>query len=313
MFIMHILIQSHFILQHHYIMSRYVIYKMRNPKDCDVPYGNLMSYKRYTRPAACRLYGGSSKFKTRHRQGIREILHVLFENGACSTWDIARIRLRTANASLIRPKEKEYRRLFLGRYDTKKRSGGMLDLGLVVREKMNPHAKYRLSLHGILYCIDMLYPSEDDFERMARAYAGVLPRVFGRWDEIKSVSGAGAYSLRVLAKGVMLENLCLSTILAKTPLCELMSFIHAKYADKFESISEADLAEQVSYWFYTFLQYCVDAVHSTPNTQIQINGIKKLLQRDSELGVWYRGFYTQAMNHYKKRLDVMTADCGCMC
>lgn len=78
-------------------------------KDRDTQYGNLMSYKHYTRPGACRLYGSSSRRKTWHQRGMQEFLRIMFENGACATWDIAKLRLRTKDVSLIRTKEKGYR------------------------------------------------------------------------------------------------------------------------------------------------------------------------------------------------------------
>ena len=279
---------------------------MPHLKDYDTQYGNLMSYKHYTRPGAYNLYGSSSKHKTKHQQGMQEILGIMFGNGACTTWDIAKLRHRTKDVSLIRTKEKEYRRLFLGRYDTKKRSGGMLDLGLVVREKAGPYSKYRLSLHGILYCIDVLNPSDDDFDRMAQRYADVLPRVFGRWDEVKSIAGADAYRMRVLAKGLLLDDPGAAGTPAGTPLRELMSFVHAKYAKRFESISEAELAEQVSYWFYTFLLYYGEAGPHARRARARMNRVKKMLTRDADLRPWYVEFLAQAKTYYRERLDAVT-------
>ncbi len=53
--------------------------------------------------------------------------------------------------------------------DRKRRSGGILDIGLVIRDKnAKPYAKYSLSLYGILYCIDVLQPDKKDVDRMAR-------------------------------------------------------------------------------------------------------------------------------------------------
>lgn len=269
-------------------------------------YGNLMSYKYYTRPKAYEVYGSFSKIKTKHQMGMQEVLRLMFENGPCTTWDIAKLKLNTKDVAMIREKEKHYRRLFLGRYDTKKKTGGMLDLGLVVRKKAGPYSKYRLSLHGILYCTDVMNPSNDSFDRMAKMYADVLPKVFGRWEEIKAIAGPDAYKIRVLAKGLLLNNNP-DTMEAQsgTPLYELMLFVHAKYAKRFESIAEAELAEQVSYWFYTFLLYYEGIGPHAKSAKARINKMKKMMRQDRELFDWYGGFLVQASDYYKDRLHAM--------
>ena len=271
-------------------------------------YGNLMSYKHYTRPEAYKQYGSSSDKTTKHKYGMQEILRILFANGACTTWSIAKLRLRTSDVSLIRAKEKEYRRLFLGRYDTKKRSGGMLDVGLVVREKTGPYTRYRLSLHGILYCIDVLNPSNDEIDDMVGRYAGILPKIFGRWESVKLAAGKDAYRIRVLAKGLFLNNYDVTKTQGGTPLYELMSFIHIKYSRNFESISEENLAEQISYWFYTFLQYYEGAGPHAAEAKKRINSVRMALLEDAELRTWYRKFFGDAMDYYKKRLYSMKND-----
>ena len=52
-----------------------------------------------------------------------------------------------------------------------------------------------------------------------------------------------------------------------------MSYIHIKYRRYFESISENDLADQISFWFYTYFLY--DSSGNTKSTKI-IPGIRKL-------------------------------------
>lgn len=283
--------------------------KLRVPphlKSYDTQYGNLASYKHYTRPAAYRLYGSSSNAKSKHQAGMQDILQVMFANGPCTTWDMAKIMLRTSDVSLIRAKEKAYRRLFLGRYDTKKQSGGMLDLGLVVREKKGPYSRYRLSLHGVLYCMDVLNPSRGDVDRMARMYAGVLPKVFGRWEALKSTVGTDVYKLRILAKGILLDN----AGSGNAQLCEIMSLLQTKYARRFESISEEDLADQISYWFYTFMMYYKSAVPGARMSQGRIDRARSMLLRDPQMREWYRKFLEQAVDRYRKRLESLTGDSG---
>jgi len=55
------------------------------------PYGNLMSYKHHVRPAAYRMYGGPSGGKTGHQENVQGVLRILSLNGACTTWDVAKI------------------------------------------------------------------------------------------------------------------------------------------------------------------------------------------------------------------------------
>ncbi len=261
-------------------------------------YGNLMSYKHYARPAAYGLCGsGAAKRRTRHQDGMREMLRAMFGHGECTTWNMAKISLRTGDASLVRAKEKEYRRLLLGRRDAKRRPGGMLDSGLVVRSGGGAPSRYRLSLHGIMYCIDAMDPDDAEIDGMARAHAGALPRVFGRWGELVSALGGGAYTpLRVMSKGLLLDNPRTAGEGGGAPLYELMSFLHAEYGGSYESIREPELAEQVSYWFYTFLLYPGAAGGA---------GLGGALGGDGELRGWYAGFLRRARGYYEERLRAM--------
>ena len=259
------------------------------PLDDDVqPHGNLLYYKIYTRPAAHRLYGFTSATKSGHQKNVRDLLHVLFAHGPCTTWDMAKTKLR--RVSSIREQEKAYRRLLVGRIDRGRYSGGILDIGLVAKTKnaKRPYARYGLSLYGILYCVDVLSPSRKDVDKMAAHYAFLLPKIFGRWRALQSVLGVDAYNLKILSKGIYLNNIRLAR--ADNPLYELMSFIHVKYEKNFESISWNNLAEQVSYWFYTYLLY--------RNPQ----KLKKILFHDEKLRHWYMDFFKQAKDHYAQRM-----------
>ena len=177
----------------------------------------------------------------------------------------------------------------VGRTDRKRRSGGILDIGLVIRDKnAKPYAKYSLSLYGILYCIDVLQPDKKDVDRMAANYSHLLPRIFGRWEDVKSILGPDAYNLQILSKGLYLNNPKMAH--ADNPLYELMSHIHIKYRRNIESISEHNLAEQISYWFYTYLLY------QHPKK------LKKILNKDGQLLSWYMDFFKQAKDYYVQRL-----------
>ena len=268
-------------------------------------YGNLLAYKYYMRPTAHKLYGSSSKSKIKHHENIQKLLQILLTNGICTTWEMAKIRFHN-DVSAVRTKEKEYRRLLIGRIDRGKHSEGVLDLGLVVKDKNSVQKKisdqYRLSLHGILYCLDVLDLSHKDIEKMASKYADVLPKIFGKWDFLKSNIGDDVYKLQILSKGLLLDNPAMKNPF--NPIYELMSFIHIKYQRNYESISEKDLADQIAYWFYTFLLF----QRPTSNKDKTQNGIKRLqniIKKDEEIQKWYLEFFKEAENYYQQRFQTI--------
>ncbi len=254
-----------------------------------------MSYKIHTMPAAHRLYGGNSKRLTKHQRNVRELLYILFTNGQCTTWEMAKIQ--HSKISVIRANEKGYRRLLIGRSDGGSHNDGMFDLGLVLKSKKITGKKishlYCLSLHGILYCMDVLNPTNREIDTMASKYSDQLPRVFGRWKDLKSALKSDVYKLRILAKGILLDSQVMQD--PSNPLYALMSFIHVKYARNLESIIEQDLAEQISYWFYTFLMY--PHLHSR-KTQGRAKRMRRMLEGDEDLHGWYSEFFHNASAHY---------------
>ncbi len=270
-------------------------------------YGNLMSYKIYTRPMARSRCGHFAKTRTEYQSSVQHMLGLLAAHGACTTWDMARLELRNIND--VRKKEREYRRFFVGRRDRGRYTGGILDTGLAVREKKTIGRKnswaYRLSLHGILYCLDAMNLDGNGMDRMASAYAGTLPRIFGMWNELKSALGDNVYCLRVLSQALFLDTPAAGR--ADGPVHELMSFVHTKYRRNFEVISESDLAEQISYWFYTYLLY-----HTHPSRSVQARRnaagrTRRVFERNPEMRAWYRGFFDEARDHCKKRLAAMNS------
>ncbi|MDE0090299.1 MAG: hypothetical protein OXP12_02955 [Thaumarchaeota archaeon] len=249
-------------------------------------YGNLMSYKIYVRPTAQKIGGYASSTKTEHQKNILDVLRVLFVHGEGTTWDMARARMR--KVSEIRAQEKAYRRLLVGRVDRGRHAKGIMDTGMVLgrRHPKKPYSTYRLSLHGILYGMDALDPAQKEMDSMAACYGPLLPRIFGRWDLITKALGSDAYNLKILARGLLLNNG--ATAYAANPIYELMEFVHIKYRRNFESITEHDLAEQISYWFYTFLMY----------RQGGANKMKRLFARDAQLRDWYSEFVAEAGTYY---------------
>ena len=214
--------------------------------------------------------------------------------------------------STIRTKEKEYRRLLIGRTDRGKHSPGVLDVGLVVKDgksykKGSPSDQYRLSLHGILYCLDVLNLNHKDVDKMVSKYASIIPKIFGKWEYLKSVIEDDVYKLQILSKGLLLDNPNLIKD-QEVPLYELMSFIHIKYRRYYESILEKDLAEQISYWFYTYLLYQRKTNKVKGNDKRIHLGVQKLqhvFDRDKELSDWYREFFKEAENYYKDRTNTI--------
>ena len=268
--------------------------------------GNLESYKLYTRPTAHKLYGSVYLQNTslKHKKNVQQLLEILALNGTLTTWEMAKIKL-AGDLSGTKTKEKEYRRLLVGRTDRGKSSLGILDMGLITKHgksyKRYPGDKYRLTLHGILYCLDVLDLSENQIDNMASNYAIFLPKVFGKWDYLKSIIGQDVYKIQILSKGLLLNNLDIA-LKVDPPLYELMSYITVKYKKNFEYIEEADLANQISLWFYTNLLY-KPKNSPTRNTYSNIERLQKIFFGDKEIQKWYLAFFEESKLYYKKRLD----------
>ena len=269
-------------------------------------YGNLYSYKFYLRPTAHRLYGDrfSSIKKIKHHENVQKLLQVLFLNGTCTTWEMAKIK-HPNDVSTIRTKEKEYRRLIKGRTDRGKHSSGIMELGLVVNDgqKFNKGYSdtYRLSLPGILYCLDVLNLSKKEIDQMAAKYAVFVPKLFGKWEFLKSIVDDDVYKIQILARGLLLDNPELS--LEKSPLYELMSYLNFKYRKFYEFISEKDLSEQISYWFYTCMLY-----HNQRKGKNDLSGVEKLqaiFKKDKEIAGWYKDFFKESELYFKDRTKTL--------
>ncbi len=269
-------------------------------------YGNLLSYKFYVLPTAKKLYG-TLKPKTRHHQNIQQLLQVLALLGTSTTWEMTKKRFPNDN-SKVREKEKEYRRLLVGRTDRGRHSSGILEFGLVVKDgkvlRYPVSDRYRLSLHGVLYCLNIFDLNKKDVDIIAENYASVLPKVFGKWKFLKSVIGDDVYKIGILAKGLLLDN---PTIVnnASNPLYELMSYIHVKYRRYFESISEKDLADQISLWFYTYFLYYSPTSTRAKKVPPGIKELQEVLNRDFELKEWYMKFVEEAGKYYRDRASTI--------
>ena len=269
------------------------------------PYGNLQMYKMYIRPNIHKiLYENNYRknFKNKHAENITNLMSVLAMNGVSTTWQIAKKEIRN-NMEKLRTKEKEYRRLIIGRNDKKRHNVGLLELGLVVQDGINynrgPAAQYRLSLHGILCCIDILDLSNDAIDEVATTYSDILPKVFGKWEFLKSILGNDIYKIKILSKGIVSDNL-ITLQDFNSPLSEIMSFIHIKYQQKLENISEEELSNQISLWFYTNLLYCSSRRSSKKNKKDEFHTkLAKVISKDPDLKRWYNKFLSEVKNYNK--------------
>lgn len=263
-------------------------------------YGNLQSYKFFIRPQALQFYKTTNdKNISEHQKIVQKILRIFALNGSMTTWNMAKHSFKI-NSDSIHTKDKEIRRLLLGRSDRGKYSKGMLELGLLVQEikmyRNRPARNYRLSLHGILFCIDALELDDVEIDIMASKYSDVFPKVFGMWDSLKSIMGDNVYKIRLLSKGLLMDNPMFSETLVN-PLFELMSFLAEVYRKNIDYIPEKDLAEQMSYWFYIYFLYSSRRKnHKQPN----IKKLKRVL-KETELEKWFFDFIIKAKDTHGKK------------
>ena len=274
-------------------------------EDQGTVYGNLYAYKMYTRPTAQRLFGSYSfrkKTGTKHHENVQKMLELLALNGTLTTWGMAKIHLDDSGS--IRTKEKEYRRLLVGRMARGKHTIGLLELGLVVKDGKSyvkaPADQYRLSLHGILYCLDVLDLTDKQIDVMAEKYTNVLPIVFGKWSYLKSNIGNEIYRLKSLAAGLFMDNIQIAKI-SNFPVYELMTYLNVKYQNNFEQIEEEKLANQISVWFYTNLLVPARFRLSNKKTSLEVKQWRKILHEDPYVKKWYYDFVNEAIKFYNDR------------
>ena len=150
--------------------------------------------------------------------------------------------------------------------------------------------------------MDILRLSNKEMDILAEKYKKILPKVFGKWEFLKSKLESDAYTIKFLGKGLIADNPQISMNL-ETPFYELMSYVSIKYQRNFENISEELLADQISYWFYSNLLY-----QPISKNKKQYKGIERLeiiLKEDKALHKWFLDFYKEAKKYYKTRYDMM--------
>lgn len=270
-------------------------------------YGNLQSYKMYTRPTAQRLFGKYSfrkKSGPKHHENIQQLLEILALHGTLTTWGMAKTHID--NTASIRSKEKDYRRLLAGRTARGKHTLGLLEVGMVVKDGKSllkgEANQYRLSLHGILYCLDVLNLSDKQIDTMASKYANVLPMIFGKWEYLKKNINKEIYRLRSLGAGLFMDNIQIAKI-TNFPVYELMIYLNVKYQNNFEQINEEDLANQISCWFYTTLLVPSKLSLQGNTSSVEIKKWKKVINGDGELKKLYYGFVDEAIKFYNTRFQ----------
>jgi len=261
----------------------------------------------YTRPTAHRLFGTYSfrkKQGIKHHENVQRVLEILALNGTLTTWGIAKTHLDDSGG--IRTKEKGYRRLLVGRMARGKHTIGLLESGLVVKDGKSylkaPADQYRLSLHGILYCLDVLDLTDKQIDVIANKYANVLPMVFGKWQYLKSNIGNEVYRLKNLAGGLFMDNIQIAKIV-NFPVFELMTYLNVKYQNNFEQIKEEDLANQISFWFYTNLLVPSKFRTSSKHSSVEVKQWKKVIQAERSLMKWYYDFVNEAIKFYNTRFS----------
>jgi len=278
------------------------------PLENNYTFGNLQNYKLYLRPNAHIHYGYPFTKKSslnKHQQNVQNLLKLMSKNESKTTWDLAKITISN-DISKLREREKNYRRLLVGRKDSGKHSNGILDLGLVVKDgkslKTGISDKYRLSLYGILYCIDILDLNSNEIDKIAEKYYHILPKVFGKWDYLKSKIGNKVYGIKFLANGLLADNPQIQ-VQTGIPFYELMSYVHIKYQKNFEHISEEKLADQISYWFYVnLLYYPTQKIDSKP---MGIKLLDPVFDTDKELKKWFLLFFKESVQYYHERYKIL--------
>jgi len=261
---------------------------------------SLLSYKYHILPNAHRLYGTLAS-KSKHSQNVQKIIKMLALEGPLTTWDMAKIRFAN-DFDKIRTKEKEYRRLLIGRTDRGKHSEGIVDLNIVLIDskstKRNSGNIYRLSVFGILYCLGEMNFSEKEIDKMAENYKIIFPLIFGRWNFLKSMIGNNVYNITLLGKGLLFDNPNIISI-KNDEFYELISYFDIKSNILTESLNEKKIANLISLWFYITLLYFPKLINQKSENNQKY--LKKILKNDPEIKKWFLNFIIEAKEFYKKR------------
>jgi len=108
------------------------------------------------------------------------------------------------------------------------------------------------------------------------------------------------YRIKNLASGLFMDNIQISKI-SNFPVYELMTYLNVKYQNNFEQIDEEDLANQISFWFYTNLLVPTKFRVSGRRSSLEVKQWKKIFVKDKNLKKWYYNFVNEAMKFYNNR------------
>jgi len=262
--------------------------------------GNIQAFRNLVLPVSEELFG--SRFSTslsKHKQYVQEMLKLLSLNGSMTTWELAKSSI-ILDLDSMRSRDKVFRRLILGRTDRGKSNPGVLDIGLVTTTNSIPNSsnKYRLSAHGLLYCLAVLDLSDDEINRIVSNYSDIFPKIFAKWSLINSYFKNSIELLKKIGDTYVYENRHL-TKFTSFPFVEINDYIHTKYVNFYESISESDFADEVSYWFFTNLP--IEYVLTGKNTHKLLENWTCLFEEDLDLKNWYYSFLLEMKNFYLVR------------
>jgi hypothetical protein len=124
--------------------------------------------------------------------------------------------------------------------------------------------------------------------------------VFGKWDYLKPILENEIYRLKSLAGGLFMDNIQIANI-TKFPIYELMTYLNIKYQNNFEQISEEDLANKISYWFFTTLLVPTKFGRTQKKSGIEINLWKKVLNGHPDIKKWYYNYVNEAIDFFEKK------------
>ena len=80
-----------------------------------------------------------------------------------------------------------------------------------------------------------------------------------------------------------------------------MVFLNIHYKKGFDFITEKDLAEQISYWFFIYLLYSLRRRDEKVRKKSGIVKLKKIFRADKDLEKWFLDFVSKARQYFSKR------------
>ncbi len=89
------------------------------------------------------------------------------------------------------------------------------------------------------------------------------------------------------------------------PFHQLMLFLSIKYSKNLKNILEHDLADQISFWFYTSLLYNPKRYQDRRKRTLGTKKLTRIFQDDEELAKWYILFFKETKAFYKEALQIL--------